>query len=628
MSFGSSLNLFSDNFFYNTPNNYGSLGGINIPSARFYDSPAATFTFYRGYPDRKAILTLYPYDWLEASVFYASFKGQEYGPDFSQDLKDKGFNLKIRIKEQARFPAIALGLNDIGGTGLYSNEYIVSSYSKNKFDFHLGASWGALNHFNHINNPLSFLSNENDNRSSNFGKGGKVSFNNFFSGSKISIFSGINYSFSENLIFKLEYDPTKTPGKIKFKERESDLSFGINLLFENYSFGMNFERGNTASLNLAFRDDLFLKEYQYKRLKRLSKNKYENLIKTLNANNVGVSKIEKSANEVGLTITQNVHRYNTLQQIIDNALDDNNFEEEVIRSYKIAGLSVIDSDLGADKEILFLNNYRGLSHAFSINLRPFIAGREDFLKAALLLEHNAEFIFSENLFFSSNIKYSIIDNFDDLRYPPVDVYPAQVRSDVKKYLNNLGDSPSIGRAQIEYFKTISTNNHLLLSAGIYEEMFSGFGFEYLNYDPKKFFNWGFEAHQVFKRDYEFNFGLLGYKNLTYHLNFFYKNRKQIPFDLKVSFGEYLAGDVGTTLKLSRVFKNGVEFGAFVSKTNVSFENFGEGSFDKGIFFKIPFGSKDSFTNFLWRPLTKDPASKLIKKNDIYSLVDRYSLIEN
>lgn len=604
------------------------MGVINIPSARFYDSPAATFTLYRGYPDRKAILTLYPYDWLEASVFYSSFKGQEYGPDFSQDLKDKGFNLKIRIKEQARFPAIAIGLNDIGGTGLYSSEYIVSSYSKNKFDFHLGASWGSLNHFNHINNPLSFLSNGNNNRSSDLGKGGKVSFKNFFSGSKVSIFSGINYSFSENLVFKLEYDPTKTPGKIRFKERESDLSFGINLLFENYSFGFNFERGNTASLNLAFRDDLFLKEYQYKRPKRLSKNKYDNLIRTLNANNVGVSKIEKSGNELDLTITQNTHRYNALQQIVDNALDDNNFEEEVIRSYKIAGLSVINSDLSADKEIIFLNNYKGINHAFSLNIRPFIAGREDFLKAALLLEHDAEFIFSENLFFSTNIKYSIIDNFDDLRYPPVDVYPAQVRSDVKKYLNNLGDSPSIGRAQVEYFKTISTNNHLLMSAGIYEEMFTGYGFEYLNYDPKRHLNWGLEAHQVFKRDYEFNFGLLGYKNLTYHLNFFYKNRKQIPFDLKVSFGEYLAGDVGTTFQLSRSFKNGVEFGVFASKTNVSFDNFGEGSFDKGIFFKIPFGSKDSFANFLWRPLTKDPASKLNRKNDIYSLVDKYSLIEN
>ena len=38
---------------------------------------------------------------------------------------------------------------------------------------------------------------------------------------------------------------------------------------------------------------------------------------------------------------------------------------------------------------------------------------------------------------------------------------------------------------------------------------------------------------------------------------------------------------------SRSFKNGTEFGVFFSKTNVSTEEFGEGSFDKGIFFNIP-----------------------------------------
>ena len=30
----------SDSIYYNKPNNYGTLGVINTPSARFYDSPA------------------------------------------------------------------------------------------------------------------------------------------------------------------------------------------------------------------------------------------------------------------------------------------------------------------------------------------------------------------------------------------------------------------------------------------------------------------------------------------------------------------------------------------------------------------------------------------------------------
>ena len=56
---------------------------------------------------------------------------------------------------------------------------------------------------------------------------------------------------------------------------------------------------------------------------------------------------------------------------------------------------------------------------------------------------------------------------------------------------------------------------------------------------------------------------------------------------KLSYGEYLAGDEGVTFELSRSFLNGTKFGAFASFTDVSSEQFGEGAFDKGIFFSIP-----------------------------------------
>ena len=65
-----------------------------------------------------------------------------------------------------------------------------------------------------------------------------------------------------------------------------------------------------------------------------------------------------------------------------------------------------------------------------------IASREGFLYGGLLLENDLELIFrKKNLIFLSNMqKYSIFDNFDELYIPPVDTYPNQVRSDIKKYL--------------------------------------------------------------------------------------------------------------------------------------------------------------------------------------------------
>ena len=58
--------------------------------------------------------------------------------------KDKGFNVKIKLKDQGVLPALAVGLNDFAGTSLYSSEYLVSSYGINNLDMHLGVGWGRL----------------------------------------------------------------------------------------------------------------------------------------------------------------------------------------------------------------------------------------------------------------------------------------------------------------------------------------------------------------------------------------------------------------------------------------------------------------------------------------------------
>ena len=43
--------------------------------------------------------------------------------------------------------------------------------------------------------------------------------------------------------------------------------------------------------------------------------------------------------------------------------------------------------------------------------------------------------------------------------------------------------------------------------------------------------------------------------------------------MKISYGEYLAGDEGATFEFSRSFLNGTKFGVFASFTDVSSEDF-------------------------------------------------------
>ena len=68
------------------------------------------------------------------------------------------------------------------------------------------------------------------------------------------------------------------------------------------------------------------------------------------------------------------------------------------------------------------------------------------------------------------------------------------------------------------------------------------------------------------------------------------------------------------------------FGIFASFTDVSSTQFGEGSFDKGITFRIPIPLGDNFLNYAWRPLTKDPGQKLNRKNNLHDLLVRFQEI--
>ena len=89
-------------------------------------------------------------------------------------------------------------------------------------------------------------------------------------------------------------------------------------------------------------------------------------------------------------------------------------------------------------------------------------------------------------------------------------------------------------------------------------------------------------------------------------------------------GKYLAGDKGATIDLSKRFNNGFTLGIFATKTDLSDEEFGEGSFDKGFYFSIPMDSfftkyRQGDIAFGLHPLTKDGGAILNHMNPLYSL---------
>ena len=96
--------------------------------------------------------------------------------------------------------------------------------------------------------------------------------------------------------------------------------------------------------------------------------------------------------------------------------------------------------------------------------------------------------------------------------------------------------------------------------------------------------------------------------------------------LALKGGKFLAGDSGINFDFSRRFKSGLRIGAFFSLTDISKQEFGEGSFDKGFYFNIPMQA--FYTNYSrnlagWglKPLTRDGAAYLYHSHHLWGITE-------
>jgi len=183
-----------------------------------------------------------------------------------------------------------------------------------------------------------------------------------------------------------------------------------------------------------------------------------------------------------------------------------------------------------------------------------------------------------------SVDVSIFDTFDTTRTS--DSSLPHVRSDFLKYFSK--GKTGIGDLEADYRFRLSPTIFARLRTGYLESMFAGAGGEILWRPENARWALGADIYQVWQRDFDRLFGLQHYHQTTGHVSLYYDS-PWYNLDFELRAGQYLAGDRGVTLQITRRFSTGVEIGAFVTKTNVSAEQFGEGSFDKGIIIRIPLG---------------------------------------
>lgn len=185
---------------------------------------------------------------------------------------------------------------------------------------------------------------------------------------------------------------------------------------------------------------------------------------------------------------------------------------------------------------------------------------------------------------SGSVDVSLYDNFDTSRAS--DSLLPHVRSDFMKYFTQ--GKTGLGNLESDYRFRLAPSVFVKARAGYVESMFAGAGGEILWRPEGARWALGADIYEVWQRDFDRLLGLQHYRVTTGHVSLYYDSPwYSLNFQLRA--GQYLAGDRGVTFQITRRFSTGVEIGAFVTKTNVSAAQFGEGSFDKGLIIRIPLG---------------------------------------
>ena len=272
-------------------------------------------------------------------------------------------------------------------------------------------------------------------------------------------------------------------------------------------------------------------------------------------------------------------------------------------------------------------NFPVIFSSFGPGIRSHIGKPEKFYFGGLNMQHISEIQFKRNLLLTSEINQPIYQNFNEAQSRPESLLP-HVRTEVIDYLQQ--DDIYITRMQLDYIFSPYKEVYAKFSGGIYEAMFGGIGAEILYKPFLKNYYIGLELYHVKQRSYEQRFGFMNYDTTTGHINFGYL--LPLGVEANISFGRYLAKDDGYTFDLSRTTKSGFKTGFYFTRTNVSAELFGEGSFDKGFYIQVPLdlltGSNNgNYSNFKLAPLTRDGGAKLMYDKDLRGLINNSRLSE-
>lgn len=603
---------------------------------------------------------------------------------------DRAFDLKLRLLEESEYlPALAIGLQDFIGTGIYAGEYVVASKRFWEFDLSAGLGWGRLASGGEWTSPLALGSGRFRERPRRVGRGGTLQ-SGWFRGEDMAPFAGVEWSAPplptpwgalEGLRVKLEWSADALrderggyPARRTGLRGEADSRVNLGLQWSNdwLDAGLHWVHGTDLLVRLSLR---------------------------LNPDDPPARPLPPAPplaprpdaawrGGAGLPPPEDPERQALTAESLFAALEQAGFrplayrQEGVVAEIAFAGgpyrtlaqsagrvLRAAQPVLPASVAMLRLRWWQAGAEIAVLEIpRPTLAatlaGRaspEEAWAASALLPAtgvlapeavrgpglawgweagprlavalgdpsrtlrwqggaaaSARVELGDGWALAGSVQQALLGNLSG-GLPSDSVLP-HVRSDYAEYARQ--GKTALGTLYAERIWNAGPDLFARASAGYLEPMFGGVSAELLWRPRQRGFALGLDLNWVAQRDYDQKLGFLGYSVATGHVSA-YADLPVWNLYGVLRAGRYLAGDWGTTIELGRRFESGIEVGGFATFTNVSAARFGEGSFDKGLYVRVPlelFGlqSRGRGTALI-RPVQRDGGQMLAVDNPLWEV---------
>jgi membrane-associated phospholipid phosphatase len=659
------------------PSVSGQAGLISMPDARF--APVGTlrtgFSFLRPYEALWTNITMFP--WLEGSFRFTriyhvpAFPEDRPDTDYG-DFRDKSFDAKIQLlPERGWWPAVAFGMQDVaGGTGLFSASYGVVSKRLGELDLTLGygnqridgvfgglrwspgaiegwslvAEYDAYDYKNDHGAALSGAASYKKEAALGleyrrqlwgakaFTSHGEVGFNAYVQ-LPLERREFVPKTEEPPPYTRINPRPTEEQWADDPEHRarlaralvEQDFR-GVRLRYENGLLEAALTNTRISSMPRAIgRAARTMLSFAPLEVRELRVTYLQGSLPVATYTFVNVPLLQRYFN--GMASREQLAPYVAIEYAAPLAGDTEQDKKEMLRAFdEPLPEGIAMQRQGADIFALRGENILGGKLRVRPGLSIFFNDPSGVFKYELYALANYSRALGRQFFFQGETKLTLYETVSDVTQPSNSELP-HVRSDIAEY--RKGGDFKLTRLLVNRFYHPDTRIYGRLSAGIYEEMFSGFGGQALYLGRGGGWSADLATDWVRQRDFDGWFGHQDYDTITAIASLNYRMAQRVTATVRA--GRFLAKDEGVRLEVKRRFLSGFEVGAWYTYTNGN-DITSPGTpekpyYDKGVFLSMPLETllthdTQAVAGISLAPWTRDVGQMVVSPGDLARIVER------